>query len=340
MKPVYGLIVGLLLSLTSVYSQLIDSTRFFIDEQPFDMVLSSDLKTLMAKRMQKAYQPANLTMRFADSSVFQEDIRIQTRGKFRLEQCFMPPILLNFKNPTSPRLRPLGKLKLVVGCATSNDDEQLIVKEYLSYKIYNLLTDKSFRVRLARIRYEDTRGKVKPYTQLGFLLEDVDEMAARNQCTEVQGGQFLTESTDRQQMTLVALFEYMIGNTDWSVPHYHNVKLMRPLTETNAKPFTVPYDLNNSGLVNASYALPQEELGIANVRERLYRGFARSMEELQPVIDLFQAKKDKIWDLVNSCPWLSNKYKKEVTSYLDDFYTLLNNKAMVRATFIDNARKE
>jgi hypothetical protein len=158
----------------------------------------------------------------------------------------MPPIMLNFRLGNSPRLRSLKKLKLVCGCETSNDDEQLIIKEYLAYKMYNLLTEKSFRVRLVKIKYEDTRGKIKPYTQFGFLLEDVDELAARNKCVEVEGGQWLTESTDRDQMTLVAIFEYMIGNTDWSVPHYHNVKLMRLVSSPIAPPYVVPYDFNSA----------------------------------------------------------------------------------------------
>ncbi len=342
MKPFYkigALCLCLVAGISVSFSQPVDTTRFFKDEEPFEMTLTSDLKNLMSKRMQKAYQPANVAMKFANGSEIKEDIRIQTRGKFRLETCFMPPIMLNFKNESSPRLKPLKKLKLVCGCATTADDEQLIIKEYLAYKMYNLLTEKSFRVRLVKIRYEDTRGKIKPYSQYGFLLEDVDEMAARNNCIEVEGGQFLTESTDRDQMTLVAFFEYMIVNTDWSVPHYHNVKLMRP-AGSNSLPFAVPYDFNNSGMVNASYALPQEELGIASVRERLYRGFPRTMEEVEKVAALFLSKKDEIWSLVNNCAWLSNKYKKDIIGYLDEFYDKLKSRQSLKFTFIENARTQ
>ncbi len=322
------------------YTQPVDSNRFFQDEHPFEMTLSTDLKQLMGKRMQKAYQPATVTVRLPDSTIITEEIRIQTRGKFRLETCYMPPLYLNFNNPGSPLLKPLKKLKLVCGCEANSEGEQLIIKEYLSYKMYNMLTEKSFRVRLVKIRYEDTRKKVKPYSQYGFLLEDVDEVAARNNCVEVEGGQFLTESTDRQQMTLVAIYEYMIGNTDWSVPHYHNVKLMRPVDNPHARPYVVPYDLNHTGLVNAPYALPQEELGIASVRERLYRGFPRTTEEIEPVVNLFLGKKDATLALINNCDWLSNKYKKEMTNYLEPFYKLLSNKNSVRYTFIENARTQ
>ena len=334
------LLFVLVLLSSGLVAQTLTSSSFFGDEKPFEMTLSSDFKTLLAKRIQKNYQPATITMRFPDSSILKEDIRIQTRGKFRLQNCYMPPLGLNFNNPTSPKLKPLKKLKLVVGCATTSDDEQLIIKEYLAYKIYNFLTEKSFRVRLVKIRFEDTKNKVKPYTQYGFLLEDVDEMAARNKCVEVQGKQFLTEQTNREQMTMVNLFEYMIGNTDWSVPHYHNIKLIRPKSDSLASPYAVPYDLNHCGLVNAPYALPQEELGIESVKERLYRGFPRSQEELDKAIAVFQKQRENIKSLVSNCDWLTNKYKREVSGYIEDFYKVIDSKREVKNTFIDNARTQ
>lgn len=317
----------------------IDDT-FFQEEQPLQITIQSDFKNLLAKKMKKEYQPATVTFLFPDSSTIKEEIRIQTRGKFRLETCFMPPLMLNFKNTTSPLLKPLGKLKLVCGCGTSANDEQLIIKEFMAYKIYNMLTERSFRVRLVKINYEDTRGKIKKYAQYGFLLEDVDDMAARNNCVEVEGTQYLTEKTDRDQMTLVALFEFMIGNTDFSVPHYHNVKLMRPLHDSITPPIVVPYDLNHCGFVNAEYALPNEELDIKSVRERLYRGFPRTMEELEVVITLFKNAKEKIWNLINNCPWMYARNKKETTGYLEEFYRIIENKKSVQYHFIDNARTQ
>ncbi|HET9430705.1 MAG TPA: hypothetical protein VFO70_05990, partial [Chitinophagaceae bacterium] len=256
------------------------------------------------------------------------------------ENCAMPPIRLHFDNPSSPRLQPLGKLKLVVGCGATNEDEQLIIKEFLAYKMYNMLTEKSFRVRLVKIRYEDTKGKVRPYSQYGFLLEDVDDMAKRNGCRELENVAISTEGTERKQMTLVAMYEYMIGNTDWSVPAFHNIKLIHPANDLKAVPFAVPYDLNHCGFVNASYAAPPEDLGITSVKERLYRGFPRTMEELQETINLFKAQKDNFYSLINNCQWLNKASKKESINFLDDFYKTIDNRNSVKYTFIDNARAQ
>ena len=127
-------------------------------------------------------------------------------------------------------------------------------------------------------------------------------------------------------------------SSSFEVAHYHNVKLMRPVSSPNAAPYVVPYDFNNAGVVNAPYALPQEILGIESVRERLYRGFPRTMEELEKVIEIFLKKKTDVWALVNNCAWLNNKYKKEVLGYMESFYKVIESKSLVKYTFIDNAR--
>lgn len=343
MRKLLGCLTALLLLAGNLWAQppqLVEASKFFMDEVPFEMTITSDLKNLQLKRMQKQYQPATVTIRLPDSTVITEQVRIQTRGKFRLENCNMPPIGMNFKNETSPRLQSLGKLKLVCGCGSTNEDEQLIIKEYIAYKIYNMLTEKSFRVRLVKITYDDTKGKVKKYSQYGFLLEDVDVMAKRNKCVEVEGKPYQSEATNRKQMTMVAIFEYMIGNLDWSVPNYHNIKLMRSENEPNSTPIAVPYDLNHCGLVNASYAAPPEDLGLKDVRERLYRGFPRSMEELEEAVLVFKNKKDDVLNLINNCQWLSSKYKKDLTSYLGDFYKVIENKNLIKRELMDAARTQ
>jgi hypothetical protein len=92
--------------------------------------------------------------------------------------------------------------------------------------------------------------------------------------------------------------------------------------------------------VNAEYALPNEELDIKSVRERLYRGFPRTMEELEPVIALFKDTKEKIWNLINNCLWMNAKNKKETTGYLEEFYKIIESKKSVQYHFIDNARTQ
>lgn len=318
-------------------SKAIDSIKFFTDESIVDLSITTNIRELQDVKGDEVYQPADVTMRFPDSSVVSEQIRIAARGHFRRETCVIPPLLLNFHNTTSPLLSKLGKLKLVIGCGVTSADEQLILKEYLAYRIYNLITPKSFRVRLVRVNYNDTRGKLRPFSQYAFFLEDDNDMAERNGCEKKDKASFLTESTDRETMTMVAVFEYMISNGDWSVPNNHNTKLIFQKHEQTV-PYVVPYDFDHSGFVNAGYALPSEILGTETVTERVYRGFPRTMEELQVVLDIFRKNKDAVMNMINNFTLLASRTRKEAVSYLNEFYSTINNKRDVQTIFIDNAR--
>ena len=319
-------------------AQHVDSLRFFTDTDLIEMQLSTDIKALQNQKGQDLFQDASVVMKFPDGSTINENITLGARGKSRREICQIPPIMLNFRNTGAPRLSSLGKLKLVIGCGSGSSDEELLLKEYLVYKIYNQLTDTSFRVRLLRVTYTDTRGKVKSFSQYAFLIEDDGDMARRNGCKKKEHGQFLTEATDRKMMTLVALFQYMVGNTDWAVPNNHNVKLIFPRGSELNIPFVVPYDFDYCGLVNAAYAIPNEVIGTESVTERVYRGFPRNMEELQATLDIFRAKKADIYATIRNFSYLSEKTKSGIIKYLEGFYKMIESRSEVKSVFIDNAR--
>ncbi len=338
MKKIKILLV-VLLTAGSLAAQKIDSIKFFTDPGVIDVTLNTDMRNLQNSKGDETYQPATITFRFPDSTVINETIRVAARGHFRREKCVIPPLLLNFRNTTSTRLSPLHKLKLVIGCANSSSDEQLVLKEYLAYKTYNLLEEKSFRVRLVKVNYQDSRGKMRSFSQYAFFIEDDDNLAQRLGCETRAKVQILTESTNRQMMTMVSLFQYMISNGDWSVPANHNIKLIYKKNQ-QAIPYAIPYDFDHSGFVNAGYALPSEVLGTETVKERVYRGFPRTMEELQIALDIFRAKKASINSLIMDFPYMTSRNKKELVEYLDEFYQTINNKNDVKAIFIDNARTQ
>lgn len=339
MKKIKWLLLALIIG-SSVFSsaQPVDSVKFFTDEEVVEISLSTDIKKLQNEKLPDIFQEAEVTLTLPGSTPIKEAITVGARGHFRRDYCNIPPIMMDFKNPSSPRLSSLGKLKLVIACGAKAEDEQLVLKEFLVYKIYNLLEEKSFRVRLVRISYNDTRGKIKPYTQYAFLVEDDKDLARRNGCIKKEKATYNTEATNRSLMTKVAVFEYMISNGDWSVPGNHNIKLIFDKQNTNALPFVVPYDFDHSGFVNAGYALPSEILGTELVTERVYRGFPRSMEELQLTFDVFKAKKEAIMAVINNFTLLKESYRKEATRYLEEFYKIINNTKSVQSIFIDNAR--
>ena len=313
---------------------------FFLDENVIEVNFTTDIKKLRTEKNVPKYQPATISMKFSDTLTITEEIRVEPRGEYRKRNCDMASLMMNFKNSSSPKLSPLKKLKFVGGCRTGSGYEELLLKEYLVYKIQNLLSPMSFRVRLLHITFNDSRGKSKPFTQYAFLLEDMTELAARNNCVEVKNPNFFTEATNREQMTFVNLFQYMIGNTDWSIPKLHNMKLMVPKNDTLAKPYAIAYDFDYCGLVDASYAVPAEGLPIETVSQRLYRGFPRGYDELQAAIAVFKEKKESIMYYIDHFELCSTKCRKLMKSYLSDFYETLDNKKKVESIFIANARTE
>jgi hypothetical protein len=325
----------------TVVAQQIDKVKFFEEESIVDANLEMDMKDLLGKKQKERFLPATLTMNFSDGKSYTQKIEASARGNFRRETCFMPGLKLNFKKDSTGSMHQFKELKLSNGCNMGDESGQLVIKEYLAYKIYNLLTEKSLRVRLMKVNFKDVSGKKKPYTQFAFMIEDVDEMAKRNGMVEVEGITFNSENTNRQQMTLVTLFEYLIANTDWSVPAYHNVKLIGPEGDNKTRPYVVAYDFDICGLVNPPYATIDEQLQneISTVRDRLNRGFPRTMEELKETIKIFNEKKDQIYNLVKNNEYLSSREKSSTISYIDDFYKIINDDRQVNKIFVEGGRK-
>jgi len=336
-----GAFILIISAFNSIYAQqFIDRVNFFTDTSLINATLTLNIKKILAEKEKEGYIfPATFSCKMGDSLNVNDQVSVEVRGHFRRTYCYLPPLKLIYKNNPAAAFYRLKSLKLVNTCVPTFSNDQNLLKEFLIYKIYNLITDKSFRVRLLNLSYKDNSGKKKTITQHAFLMEDIKEVAKRNNCADWTGKKCNTESTDRRQMTIVAVFEYMIGNTDWSVPVNHNIKLIHANNDPMSSPFVVPYDFDYSGFVNTSYAVPDERLGIESVRERVYRGFPRTMEELSDVLDIFNKQKANIYATINSLNTLTAETKSGIIDYLDDFYRTINNPSSVKRTFITNARE-
>lgn len=314
-------------------------SRFFEDTGIVQTTIITDIKKLRSTRNKPVWIPADIILKENDTTAISESINLRMRGHMRRSICDIASLEINFKSTLSPRLSGLKKMKLVGGCRNNTFDEELLLKEYLIYKMYNLLTPLSFKARLLRITYIDSRKKVGTYTQYAFVLEDISDVAKRNGYVNKRTGIFRTEQADRIHITFVSLFEYMIGNTDWSVTARHNIRLLVPTNDTLAKPLVIPYDFDYSGIVNAPYAIPNEEFTtIKSVRDRLYRGFPRTMDELRPIIQNYKEKKTEILQVISNCYMLRSHEKKDMTKYLEDFYDIIDKESSVKRNFSDNAR--
>lgn len=289
---------------------------------------------------ESSYHDAVLRVGGDDGEVAEMEIGVKTRGKFRLQRstCNFPPLRLNVRAQQAVNTIFEGedKLKLVTHCRNGRSEyEQYVLKEYLAYRVFNLLTDLSFRVRLAHITYIDAKDDPDTTTAFGFLIEDEDAMAARNGWIVLDVPQVPPFAYDRMQLSLVEVFQYLVGNPDWDAfgrppdEDYccHNIKVIGDMA---GPVFPIPYDFDFTGLVDARYATPDRSLNIQTVRQRVYRGVCRPREELDAAVQILAGRQAEIYSLINNQEGLEFDVLESTIEYLDEFFAIIGDADRVR----------
>jgi len=303
---------------------------------PLAITLTADFNAIAKERgEQKHPHPGVLSYVTPRGDSVSLKVNLHTRGHYRLRICSFPPLKVEFdKNESAHTLfAHQGNLKLVVQCRDNRAFSNYLLEEYLIYRVYNLVTPMSFRARLARVTYVDATGRRGPETRYGFFLENDDRMARRNHTHVLDTKGVIQSQTDPSQMGRVAVFEYLIGNTDWSVAGLHNIVLIEDSTGVL---FPVPYDYDWSGVIYPPYAVPDSRLGIRTVRERLYRGYCRTAAELAPHFAVFNAVKDSIYALYRGEEGIERGRVEDALGYYDEFYRTINDPRRVKRAFIDS----
>lgn len=320
----------ILLSLSPIYC--FSQTDLFGTDNILELRLKGPTQALFNDRGDDAvYHKMEISYADEKGETISIPLKVRTRGNFRRDRsnCYYPPLRLNFskaKTPPNTLFTGQDKIKLVTPCR----DQKYVIHEYLVYKMYQLLTPLSFRARLVKVVYEDTeKGKVSD-PLYGMLLEDKAQMAARNQAKTFNRNKIRPNKTEKEPFLKMAVFQYLIGNTDWSIQYQHNVKLI--VRDSSIRPTTVPYDFDHAGIVRAPYAQPAEALQLRSTQERLYRGYCVSdMKELQATFADFNRLKPDIYRLYTENQLLDSRYVSITTKFLDDFYKTINKpKASMR----------
>lgn len=313
--------------------------KLFSSDDPFDITLRFDITYYKKKKPDTTYMDAVLTYYRGNNDSVNKNIKIKARGEIRRSICDFPPLFLNFKiNDTVPgEFIGINKLKLVPYCKLGYED--YVLREYLIYKLYNVLTDNSLKVRLFRINFINTAKVSKPLRQFGFVIEPVKLFEKRTRSTELESITLSQQYVKPEMMDRCAIFNYMVGNTDWSVPNRHNVILFnQPMSPQANLAMIVPYDFDYSGLVDAVYAVPYETLPIKSVRERLYMGICRSKDEFRTSLKEFIDKKEEFFRTVNEFPYISTRSKKDIINYLNQFYSEISRRDQIIPSFLRECR--
>ena len=293
--------------------------------------IEAPIKTLVGKRPDDEYLDGAFIYTELDGSEQRLDLKLQTRGRYRRQKstCNFPPVRLNFRKGqiVGTVFSNQDKLKLVTHCQTRRDRyEQLVLREYFAYRALMALTDKSFSARLMRITWVDTENDNELLEKYGFIIEDDDNIGMRAGMEKVETPTLKYSELDRTHTNLVNLFQFMIGNTDFSL-------IAGPADDDcchNSVPFndgtnvySIPYDLDFSGVVNAPYAEPNPRFKIRSVRTRVYRGRCGNNEYLPASIERVLEKKEAIYAVLDELTDLDNRNRGQATAYLDDFYELI-----------------
>jgi len=342
LTPACGLIfwVGSLTAqaqLQDVPPKVVRAPVFFESQEPIEVTLTTNIGQIRGdKGTDPPWRPATISYTGVDGSLVNVPLKARTRGIWRLKRCDFPPMRLNFSGETSKGsiFHHLDKPKLVSYCQDRDMYEEYILEEFQLYRIYQLLTPISHKARLLKFSYADSgSGKIRA-KRYGFIMEEPSALGARlgGKVMEQKGA--LPGDLDPFQDALFGVFQYMIGNTDFSVSALHNVELYFGNDGIVAP---IAYDFDFAGVVNATYAVPDEKLGIVNVRQRVFRGYCTDPGEYAKVFALFKEKKPEIYALyADSIGKLMDRGNVRSTlKYFDEFYETIGDSRAAKRSIIE-----
>ena len=296
----------------------------FAASEPIRIVIQGPLDTLIHNRSAPAVAGI-----LTDPAGLQLPVSLSARGITRRSSgiCNFPPLRVTFTAPPPPTSLFAGqkKLKLVTHCRDSASFQQNLLLEYSAYKMYNLLTPRSFMVRLADVDYRDSTGR-SIVSRVGYFLEDLSDVARRNGLKQTHAKTIIPAAdlspTDAARY---ALFQDMIANHDWSMRAgpagktcCHNAELIGPLGPGTAIP--IPYDFDFSGFVDAPYATPPDELQINSVRQRVYRGYCADNAHAIEVARQMRDARPQLMAAITSTPGLDPQRAAKAIRFLDGFF--------------------
>ena len=320
-----------------------DVTALFADDAILEVTLAGPIRAI-ASRAQRSTDAHPATLAIAGET---HAIELSARGVSRRkrENCQFPPLRIRTaeKAPEGSIMHRQGSVKLVTHCRDTDKLEQTLLREYTAYRLYNLVTPESLKVRLARVTYID--GDKVVAERLAFFIEDADDAARRLGLKEVDLGDIRVGALDRKDAARLALFHYMIGNTDWAMIFAaqgasccHNTRVLGADKDATGGLTPVPYDFDGAGLVDADYARPNAALGTYSVRTRVYRGFCTLNDLIPAEAEQLRLLRPALEAEIAATPLAEAKTREEMTDYLAGFFRDIADTETLERKLLKNCR--
>lgn len=336
LKVRFFFFIGCFFCLTLTFGQ--EMPDLFSTEEPLEIRMQFSVKDLRKETNDSVYMDSYMAYKTEAGTWDSLEVEIRTRGNFRLANCFYPPIRMKVKkgNKKGTPFKGQKGLKIVFPCSKAKNAADFVGKEYLAYKLYEQVTPYYFPTRILKISYinEDDR-KQEVQELVGFMIEDDDLVAERfggSIYDEKKIGPNFMEDTATVRHDL---FQYMIGNTDWSSMFGHNQKMMRLENDVF---IPLAYDFDMCGLVNPPYGQVSNLVDIEKITDRLYRGFCRDPELMQAVRQEFLNRESAVMDLVDSQLFMDDGDKRLATAYLKDFFKLIESDYSFQSEILSTCR--
>ncbi|MBW7932005.1 MAG: hypothetical protein H3C62_00060 [Gemmatimonadaceae bacterium] len=314
-----------------------EGQRLFRRTEPLEVTIRTELQKLVNDRdsTERTLYPAELEYKDTSGALVKVPINLRTRGHYRRKYstCDFPPLRVEIAREAAAGSIFQGnrKLKLASTCKPNNPEyEQYILQEAALYRMYAVLTPWSYRVRMAHLTYVDVSGRAKTVVSWGFFVEDDGDLAQRRNAKKFEQKGALFEDLEPEKWGLTQLFEYMAGNTDFSVSALHNITLLK---DSTGMVHAVPFDFDWSGAVNARYAFPDKSLPIRQVVERMWRGDCRPAAELAPSFEHFKARRTALDSAYTTLEGMTPVVRNRLQRYFDDFWKAIENPRVAAVEF-------
>lgn len=302
-----------------------------------EVTLTLDLDKLINQKPAKDRKKQAVQIRFKNEAgaILEMPVKISTRGVYRRQFCDFPPLKLDFskrKLKTQGFIGQFDKYKLVTHCINSDDSDQTVLKEFAVYKMYNELTPASFRVHLIKIKYQDIHDENYSMNQLAFIIEENDEMANRlgGKLTEHWG--MSAKQFTKTSFYNTMVFNYMIGNLDWSIGHQKNLKFVE--LGKNKPLILVPYDFDLCGIVAPEYFKLNSKFNQKSLADRFCKGKFENEIAMLQTVEKFQQLKSDFVNTYQDLTTLERKHQRRMTRYLASFYGILADEEELEEVFL------
>lgn len=325
-----------ILFIISGSAQASGTDSLFMSDEIIRIELRSDFSAIQAERTGDPEYHDGKLIYYTEGSKTKLSVKVMARGNFRLspENCNFPPLLVDFRKSEVKNtiFENQDKLKLVTPCQYEED----VIDEYTIYKLYNQVTDLSFKVRLVKILYIDDRLNKRLFEKYSFFIEDKDHVAERNNA--VAKDKFLTPfDINRENLQKLSVFEYLIGNKDWYITSRKNIVIMQS-KDASRELYAVPYDFDFSGFVNAEYTKIKGISEEVLVERRVYQGLCYTEDELEGIFQFYTELRPVFESIIKNQKFISDYGRKQIIRYISNFYTLIKNYNLVRQEFLSECQ--